>query len=766
LFVLLGACVAGSFAAAFEWRSASRTQDQRAFEMTSADMVASMSSALRRDTDFLAAMRSTVASRPDITNVEFAEWFRLSGSTERYPDGVGYAYVARVPYAGLAAFKARAIADPFPSARIILPLAVAPAGVRPHYCLVRLGGGAWPEKPPLVTSPMLDICGQFIPGLSSQERPSVGLGAAMDSGESITQPVDSFRGVFAIAAPLYRGGVLPKTVTQRRSAMLGWVIGSFNGPGILGSGGGVREGMRVQISHRNPGAEEMELAAAGSAAPGSPVRAHPVSADGSWTVQVSGTVVRDGLSAQEQFWIALASGLTLSAVLFGFVLVLAWGRGRALGLVASKTSELRYKAMHDALTGLPNRTLILDRVEQALVRSRQSGTSIAVLFLDLDGFKDINDRFGHATGDELLRSVSMRLMGVLRESDAVGRLGGDEFVVLVEGESLVGGAGMVAERIREVLAVSFMLGGTGEQGVFVHASIGIAEGLRDSAEDLLRDADLALYEAKDAGKDRYVIFAPEMHAVVRRRFELETDLRDAIGSGQFFLVYQPTFDLDSRAMTGVQALLRWQHPVRGEVMPEEFIGLADDTSLIVPIGRWVLAQACREAADWHLLGLQLAVSVSVSARQLDDDSDFVADVRAALADSGLEPDALTLEITETILMRDPIAGERRLRRLKTLGVRIGIDDFGTGNCSLGYLRQLPVDAVKLDRSIVSGIADNPKSAVLVRAMIQFGNILGIQTLAQGTEAPIRLQRLTREQRDSGSLIYHPSIRHTETQPVA
>jgi diguanylate cyclase (GGDEF)-like protein len=644
--------------------------------------------------------------------------------------------------------------------------------------MIQLGGGVPSEEPMLVTPLMLDICSTFIPGLSNQERPIVGLQAAMDSGEFSTQTVDSFHGVFAIAAPLYRGGVLPKSVAQRRSSILGWVAGTFNGPAILGGGGGVRDGMRVQISHQNPGFKQVVLAAAGSAAPGSPVREVPVSADGSWTVRVSGAATTVGTSAQEQFWIVLLSGLAVSGVLFGFVLVLARGRGNALRLVARKTSELRHKAMHDGLTGLANRVLILDLVEKALARSRRLGTSIAVLFLDLDGFKDVNDRFGHAAGDELLRAVSVRLAGVLRESDAVGRLGGDEFVILVEAESLDGGAGVVAERIREVMATSFLLDGTGEQGVLVHASIGIAEGLRDTAEDLLRDADLALYEAKDAGKDCYVVFAPEMQTVVRQRVGLEKDLRAAIGSDQFFLMYQPMFNLDSRTMTGVEALLRWRHPVRGEVMPAEFIGLAEETSLIVPIGRWMLAQACRQAADWHDRGLQLGVSVNVSARQLDNDIDFVADVRAALAASGLDPAALTLEITEATLMRDPVAGERRLHLLKTLGVQIGIAGFGTGNCSLDYLRRLPVDAVKLDRSILSGITGSsgvtgissingdPKSAVLIRAMIQFGNILGIQTLAEGAEPPIQLQPPVRDQRDSEPLSYDISSRYTEAQPVA
>jgi diguanylate cyclase len=438
-----------------------------------------------------------------------------------------------------------------------------------------------------------------------------------------------------------------------------------------------------------------------------------------------------------------------------FLLVIArmtWLNRRLVSVsmeVERKTDELHHQAMHDGLTGLPNRALILDRIDQALARSRRQQAPIAVLFLDLDGFKGINDTFGHAAGDQVLRAVSARLTALLRAGDTVGRLGGDEFVVVVEGLSLDAGPEVIADRIRDVLAEAFHVGRGDGVTVHVKASIGIAVGLRDTAEDLLHDADVALYAAKDAGRGRYVLFAPEMQAVIKARRELEIDLRAAVGSDQFFLVYQPTFDLLTASITGVEALLRWRRPNHGLVQPAEFIPLAEEMSLIVPIGRWVLVEACCQAAEWHRRGHTLNVSVNVSGRQLDKDVDFVADVKAALIASGLEPGLLTLEITETMLMRDATVSTRRLHALKALGVRIAIDDFGTGYSSLAYLRQFPVDALKIDGSFINAISDNAESTALIRAMIQLGKALGIETLAEGIEEDVQLQSLLREECDSG-----------------
>ena len=273
-------------------------------------------------------------------------------------------------------------------------------------------------------------------------------------------------------------------------------------------------------------------------------------------------------------------------------------------MVRQRTRELHHLALHDALTGLPNRALILDRLEQALARSRREHTQVAVLFLDLDNFKDVNDTLGHAAGDELLVAVASRLTGAIRDKDTVGRLGGDEFVVVADGDSLAAGAEVVADRILDMLATPFEIGAA-EAPLFVTASIGIAEGIEVTPDELLRDADIALYEAKAAGKRRAVTFAPSMQRSVDDHRTLELELQTAFESGEFFLLYQPVVDLASGAFTGVEALLRWNHPTQGVVLPDLFIPALEASGMIVPVGRWVLEEACRQGATWQRRGHHL-----------------------------------------------------------------------------------------------------------------------------------------------------------------
>jgi diguanylate cyclase (GGDEF)-like protein len=410
--------------------------------------------------------------------------------------------------------------------------------------------------------------------------------------------------------------------------------------------------------------------------------------------------------------------------------------------------RLRHQALHDGLTGLPNRTLVLDRADQMLARARRDLTPVAALYIDVDGFKHVNDTFGHAAGDELLITVAGRLSSVVREGDTVGRLGGDEFVVLLDAATLEAGPDLVVERILDVLRQPVALTGTSERPLVLTASIGLAVGQRVNADQLLRDADLALYEAKAAGKDRYVLFESSMQTIAEDRHLLELDLRDALGSEQFFLLYQPTFDLKSEAVTGVEALIRWRHPGRGVVPPDQFIPIAEQTGLIVPIGRWVLLDACRQAAVWHANGHPIGIAVNVSACQLETD-ELVRDVQEALAESGLEPTALTLEITETTLMRNADEAARRLTVLKTLGIRVAVDDFGTGYSSLAYLRQFPVDSLKIDRSFISGSTATKESAALIHTLVQLGKSLGLQTVGEGIEETSQLRHLQQEGCDLG-----------------
>ncbi len=410
--------------------------------------------------------------------------------------------------------------------------------------------------------------------------------------------------------------------------------------------------------------------------------------------------------------------------------------------------ELAFLATHDALTGLPNRTLILDRVEQLMLRARRDKAPLAALFIDLDNFKTINDSLGHGAGDELLQAVAARLTAVVRETDAVGRLGGDEFVVIASESSLASGPELIAERLLEALDQPFQLAGLAHTSLKLNASIGIAAGDRESAGELLRDADVAMYEAKWDGRHRYVLFEAGMQTAVQSRMELEMDLRVALENEQFFLHYQPTFSLSDMSPTGMEALIRWSSPTRGLVQPNDFIPLLEETGLIVEVGRWVLLEACRQAVRWREAGHPIGVAVNVSARQLDSD-DFINDVERTLRETGLEPSLLTVEITETAVMRDLEQAAARLAKVKELGARVAIDDFGTGYSSMAHLQRLSVDALKIDRSFIAQMTHNSEGETIIRTLVQLGKALSIETLAEGIERTHELSLLQGERCDSG-----------------
>jgi diguanylate cyclase (GGDEF)-like protein len=480
---------------------------------------------------------------------------------------------------------------------------------------------------------------------------------------------------------------------------------------------------------------------------------HEVTRRSMWWRNVMGDVMRDCAASLQTPSEVLAKSLEMLQLSLEFSLLRVCEcfeeeRRRTDDELARRDEELAFLATHDPLTGLPNRTLILDRVEQMLARGARNKEPVAALFIDLDNFKGINDTLGHGVGDELLQAVAARLKGVVRQADGLGRLGGDEFVVIAEELSLAAGPELVAERLLAALEQPFRLGEKGETCITVTASVGIAVGERITAEELLRDADIAMYSAKWDGKNRYAMFASEMQDSVQNRMELEMDLREAIECEQFFLAYQPTFALSEMKPTGVEALIRWEHPTRGTVQPDAFIPLLEETGMIVDVGRWVLQEATRQGAEWHRMGHTVDVAVNVSGRQLDSDQ-LIAEIEGALADSGLSPAALTIEITETTLMRNIEETARRLAAIKELGVRIAIDDFGTGYSSLAHLQKFPVDALKIDRSFITGMQDNKEGETLVHTLVQLGKALSIETLAEGIEQPQELSLLREEDCDSG-----------------
>jgi diguanylate cyclase (GGDEF)-like protein len=421
-------------------------------------------------------------------------------------------------------------------------------------------------------------------------------------------------------------------------------------------------------------------------------------------------------------------------------MLLALAEHASLALIDAKTVEdAIHQALHDSLTGLPNRALLLDRLQHALARAARSNSRVAVLFMDLDTFKTVNDRLGHAAGDELLVAVAGRLVECVRGGDTAARFGGDEFVVLLEDVDDDENVATAAQRILDAVQEPFIVQG---RDVFVSSSIGIAIG-SDEAEDVLRNADLALYTAKTKGKGRYEVFQQEMHVAVLERLELEADLQRAIQKEEFLLHYQPIYKLRTGEIAGVEALVRWRHPGRGLLTPGEFIPLAEDTRMILPLGRWVLHRACRQAAHWRrdVPGHEaLAVSVNLSSAQLAD-AELVDEVRRALQESGLDPQSLILELTETAFLEHTDAVAERLWQLKGLGVQLAVDDFGTGYSSLQHLRQFPIDVLKIAKSFVDGLGGASDESALARAIIDLGGSFQLRVVAEGIETPDQVERL-------------------------
>jgi len=413
---------------------------------------------------------------------------------------------------------------------------------------------------------------------------------------------------------------------------------------------------------------------------------------------------------------------------------------------AKREDELVHQAFHDPLTNLPNRALFRDRLEHALARSVRRAGAIGVLFVDLDDFKGVNDRHGHKAGDQLLSAVGTRLRGSVREGDTVARLGGDEFAVLLEDIDDPRGAMVVADRILHDLAAPVALDGPGAgREVHVTASLGVAlsGSAYDRPEDLLRDADLAMEEAKTRGKGRARVFDAGMNARAWARLELETDLRRAVKQGELRVLYQPVVSLETGRIVEVEALVRWQHPERGLLTPADFVPLAEETGLIVPIGQWVLETGCAQVRAWqerHPEAAGLVLNVNVAGRQFAD-ATLVADVARAVLASGLDPACLKLEITEGVAMENADATIATLQELETLGIRLAIDDFGTGYAALTYLERFPIDTLKIDRAFVSRLGTDADERALVRAVIAFAKMLNLTVTAEGVETEDQVTRL-------------------------
>ena len=736
LLAMLVLGVAVSAVGGAVWADQSEDSASAEFGAEASVIAGAVSDGLTRMDDLTVGARAKIVSDPVVTNAELRGWYRSVDGQRRFPFARGFGYIESVPASRLTRYVDAVRADPVPGIKLGTRFVLVPPGRRPSYCLIRLAVAGDVNR--LVPGYGYDTCA--LPGFGV-------LQSSRDSGrlESFPATLADRTRALVVAAPVYSGSSAPRTLAARRKSIRGWIAGVFDVRRILAGAAAGANDIRIVLRSRAG-----TIATFGRSVGGHDVlmRTLPVAGSRDWQAKIVEVRGASFFSPPVQGAAVAAIGALVCVLAFALVQLLLRGRARALRLVDQRTDQLRHQALHDGLTGLPNRTLIVDRATQMLNRARRRRVPVAALFLDLDGFKIVNDTFGHPAGDELLRAVAERIKRTLRDGDTVGRLGGDEFVVLLDADALLPGPELVADRLLHVLREPFVLDLAGRPTLTISASIGIAMDERSSADELLRDADIALYEAKAAGKDRYAVFRQEMHTAVHDRLALENDLRGAAERGELVLEYQPIFDLGDGRLSRVEALLRWRHPARGLLDPHDFVHVAEETGLIVGIGEWVLRRACSQAAAWEKQGDPLDVAVNVSVRQLED-ANLCAAVREALESSGLQPGALILEFTETGIMHNAEQTVAKLSELRALGVRIAIDDFGTGYSSLAYLQQFPVDSLKIDRSFVAGIGKSPESKALIHTLVQLGASLGLTTIAEGIEDAAQLELLQAEHCDKG-----------------
>jgi diguanylate cyclase (GGDEF)-like protein len=696
-----------------------RTDDQNsrhAFDSTAAQIASTLKLAIVHEQDLVVGAGAVFVRNPQTTEAEFLQWTSSTSAFRRYPELEGISELTMVSASQLVAFAARDQLDPPGPMSANGGLQVSPPGYRSSYCLETVSQS---RDPKMALPAGTDYCATSLGPQFLKTR---------DTGEALYIPYRTGHlNELALGNAIYQGAATPNTVAARRAALIGWT-GIEILPGVLLSTALNNHPRTAVLFHYGTGSSKVTFTAGAT-----PTHEQSTSIDlhNGWHVEVLGAASDLNLLTDGRSSALLFGGAGFALMLAALIYVLGTSRSRALRSVQEATNELHFQAFHDALTGLPNRALILDRIEQMLARARRMPRLVAALFLDLDNFKEINDTLGHRAGDELLVGIATRLSRLLRGGDVIGRIGGDEFIVLTEGSAISSGAESLAERILQALAAPFDITGA-PVPVTITASIGIAIATRVSPEELLRNADIALYHAKATGKYGYAVYSDRMKKTIDERHRLDVELHSALTSGQFFLQYQPTIALATGAVTGVEALLRWRHPTRGILSPVAFIPHLESTGLIIPVGRWVLEMACRTAAMWHAMGHRVKVSVNVSPKQLQRES-IIDDVDGALKSSGLHPAMLVLELTETSLMQGADDTIARLLRLRRSGVRLAIDDFGTGFSSLAYLQQFPIDVLKIDQSFVSGLAKASKSRAIIQTFVQLGKALGLEVVAEGIE---------------------------------
>jgi diguanylate cyclase (GGDEF)-like protein len=717
--------IAGTVGSVLGARAVGRHHAARArqdFQASSTSIASSLKLTVQHEEDLTVSASTYFAANPRASHGEFEAWAKWAQMLRHYPELDGLGLIAYVRANELAAFETavtgHAVQASPPRSGVPVPssaaLRIVPAGERPYYCLMVAGL----TRSPAARAPAgLDYCA-IEPGLP----------ASRDNGHS-SYAAASVGHVHALGAmtPVYRGAVPPATVSGRRAAFVGWLRKVLD-PSVVAQRAllGHSESA-VRLRYRT-GSSAVVVASGGvqSDAQSTRVRLH-----NGWAARIYGPPADAGIFAPGNGGAVavLVGGMLLSVLIGLLVFVLGSARPRPR---APKPRELPPEDLYDPLTGLPNRALTLDLAERMVARvGRKPGMLAGALLIDIDWFKDVNEKLGRDAGDQLLRIVAERLANVVRGGDTVGRLEGDQFVVLVEAEARGARLDSLARRVIEALHEPVALPDFGPS-FFLTVSIGVAFGRHASPGDLLRDSRLALQASKSAGKDRYTLFNANMRSVIEDRGVLEADLNTALAERQFFLLYQPIYDLRTRGVVGMEAVIRWLHPKQGVLAPSDFIPIAEETGLIVPIGRWVLEEACSRAAAWNVAGHHVGVSVQVAANQLNRDG-FVTDLRRALQQSGIAPSLLTLEVAETTVMSDVDAAAERLAEIKQLGIRIAIDDFGSGYAYRADLQRLPLDFLKVDRSSLAASDDEDYRNWLLEAILVFGRDLSLTVIAKGID---------------------------------
>jgi diguanylate cyclase (GGDEF)-like protein len=730
-------CVAvGAVGSVLGAHAVARTDDANARQafrqsVSSTGIASTVRVATQHEEDLVVGASTFFAANPSATPGEFSAWARWTDALHRYPELARLGFVALVQ--AQEPVTTGALASTGPALKSLAlrsasteraPLRAVPATRSVSHCsavaeLVRSTGNGSTVARGHCT-------------LSSQLRSS------RDSGRSISSAASSgHETALGIVTPVYRGGAVPSTVAGRRGAFMGWLHEELVPGVVLAQALRGHPDAAVRLRYRSGSANFLFA----SGAPQAGAQSLATNLHNGWTLRSFGAAAGAGMLADGTALALLIGGCLLSVLLGLIVFLLGSGRARVVNATpAPAAPKVPHEDLYDPLTGLPNRALMLDRAQRMLARAgRQSGLLIGALFIDIDWFKDVSEKIGQSAGDQLLTIVAARLEGVIRAQDSVGSLGGDEFVVLVESAARGARLESLARRVIEALHKPVELDDFGPS-FCVTASIGVAFGRYETADDLLRDARLAMYAAKSAGKDRYTLFNANMRSVTESRAVLEAELNRALQEEQFSLLYQPIYDLTTRKVTGVEALVRWQHPTKGLLPPAEFIPLAEETGLIVPIGRWVLEEACSRAAAWHVAGHRIGISVNVSSNQLNRDG-FLTDLRRALQQSGIEPSLLTLEIDESTVIRDISGATQRLQELKQLGVRTAIDEFGSGYAYHSDLRRMPLDFLKVDRSSLAATEDEDYRSWLLETILVVARDLSLTVIAKGIDTNEQLTSL-------------------------